>query len=203
MSHAIAQSSRSDALVTESGLAARQTLYDGLMARARGDANDEDIACILSSWACGQTTALPRWMGLEPHEFREMVSYHFGDLDAVAKVTEKLMQGDGLGIEWDDIFRLLLEARANESPSEYWLAKILSVACLARAHLWEDLGLWSRPTLTTLIARNFPPLAAQNSKNMRWKKFLFKKLCDEGGRYLCRAPSCDECNEREFCFAPK
>lgn len=181
---------------------ARQRLYDRLMAASQGDENDEDLACMVSSWACGAGSALPRWMGLSPDEFRAMVRHHFGALDLLDDVPAKLVSGEGLGLEWDDILRLLMEHRAHKSPSEVWIAKIISVACMARAHLWEDLGLWSRPTLTKMIARNFPDLAERNSKNMRWKKFLYKQLCESEERYLCRAPSCEECDERHICFSP-
>lgn len=179
----------------------RQQLFKHLMASSGGDVNDEDVACIISSWATTKHSALPRWMGLTPREFQQLVVFHFGEMSAVDAVPAYLTQGEGLEIEWEDIFELLLEARAGKSISEYWIAKIISVACMARAHLWEDLGLWSRPTLTKLIARNFPSLAEQNSKNMRWKKFLFKQLCDQNGRYVCRAPSCEECDESHICFS--
>ena len=57
-------------------------------------------------------------------------------------------------------------------------------------HLWQDLGLPARGELTALMRRNFPTLAARNVKDMKWKRFLYKQLCEAEGIYTCRAPSC-------------
>jgi len=31
------------------------------------------------------------------------------------------------------------------------------------------------------MRRNFPPLAARNRKDMKWKRFLYKQLCEAEG----------------------
>lgn len=51
---------------------------------------------------------------------------------------------------------------------------------MASDHLWQDLGLWSRQDLSELMARNFPTLAAKANRDMKWKKFLYKQLCEQG-----------------------
>jgi len=71
---------------------------------------------------------------------------------------------------------------------------------MATAHLWHDLGLWSREDLTALMRRNFPPLAGRNLKDMKWKRFLYKQLCDAEGIVSCRAPSCEICTDYHVCF---
>jgi nitrogen fixation protein NifQ len=53
------------------------------------------------------------------------------------------------------------------------------------------------------MERNFPSLAARNDKNMKWKKFFYKQLCDAEGIYVCRSPSCEVCVDYAQCFAPE
>jgi nitrogen fixation protein NifQ len=67
-------------------------------------------------------------------------------------------------------------------------------------HLWQDLGLGSRDELSDLMKRHFAPLAARNSQNMKWKKFLFRMVCLDEQAGLCPAPTCGECTEFEGCF---
>lgn len=69
-------------------------------------------------------------------------------------------------------------------------------------HLWEDLGLPSRPALTALMGRHFPRAVALNDRNMRWKKFFYRQICADAAFSLCLSPSCDDCPERRDCFAP-
>jgi nitrogen fixation protein NifQ len=47
---------------------------------------------------------------------------------------------------------------------------------------------------------NFEPLALRNDKDMKWKKFLYKQLCEAEGIYVCRAPSCEVCVDYDNCF---
>jgi nitrogen fixation protein NifQ len=39
------------------------------------------------------------------------------------------------------------------------------------------MGLVNRSELRTLLFTHFPTLAAGNTKDMRWKKYLYKRLC--------------------------
>ncbi|NTV11887.1 MAG: nitrogen fixation protein NifQ, partial [Zoogloea sp.] len=57
-----------------------------------------------------------------------------------------------------------------------------------------------RPALSALLGRHFPALAAKNVHNMRWKKFVYKQLCDRAEVHACRAPSCGQCGEYAACF---
>jgi nitrogen fixation protein NifQ len=74
---------------------------------------------------------------------------------------------------------------------------------MAADHLWQDLGLPTRSELTALMRRNFPALAARNVMDMKWKRFLYKQLCEAEGVYACRAPSCQMCTDYDACFAPE
>jgi nitrogen fixation protein NifQ len=67
-------------------------------------------------------------------------------------------------------------------------------------HLWEDLGLRDRSELTRLLARHFGPLAVRNTRNMRWKRFFYRMLCEDDGLVMCSTPVCTHCNDFALCF---
>jgi len=50
------------------------------------------------------------------------------------------------------------------------------------------------------MARNFPGLSTLNDRDMKWKKFLYKQLCERTGVYVCRSPSCEVCVDYAKCF---
>jgi nitrogen fixation protein NifQ len=50
------------------------------------------------------------------------------------------------------------------------------------------------------MTENFPQLAARNEHDMKWKKFLYKQLCDRKGVNTCRAPTCEYCVDYLSCF---
>ncbi len=175
-------------------------IYNRLMQSARGDVNDAYIAGMSATWMAGQG-ALPRWMGLPTAMFREMLDFHF-PVTAREMPSSASREQPETGDEVEDLRHLLLTHRTGRSRSERWIAELICAGCMGRDHLWSDLGLISRPQLTELMRVNFPRLAFQNTKNMRWKKFLYKKLCEGEGIYICRAPSCEVCSEKQVCFAP-
>jgi nitrogen fixation protein NifQ len=102
--------------------------------------------------------------------------------------------------EVDDVRSLLLEFAQGEAAP--WLASAVAVACLGDNHLWQDLGLPSRAALSHLLGAYFPALVTRNRGDMKWKKFLYKELCDRA-QVLCRAPSCAVCSDYAFCFGPE
>ncbi|PLX83150.1 MAG: hydrogenase [Desulfuromonas sp.] len=82
-----------------------------------------------------------------------------------------------------------------------WLVRILATRSALPGHLWVAMGLTQRPQLSAAIRRHLPGLAEANSRNMRWKRFLFKQLCDQNGGTLCKAPNCGVCSDYHLCFA--
>jgi nitrogen fixation protein NifQ len=80
------------------------------------------------------------------------------------------------------------------------VAETLALACLGDNHLWQDLQLPSRVELSALIAHWFPALKARNSGDMKWKKFLYKQLCEREQINVCKAPSCAVCTDHRVCF---
>ncbi len=102
--------------------------------------------------------------------------------------------------EFNDLYSLFLDHKGSVSDTELWAAKILTAACFGSEHLWRDLGLESRKMLASLINDNFPRLFEKNEKDMKWKKFFYKQLCEQEGAYVCRAPTCEECKAYDDCF---
>ncbi len=88
----------------------------------------------------------------------------------------------------------------SPAPS-LWLARIIAARVPLAGHLWQAMGLFSRPELTAAIRRHLPALAAANEQGMRWKRFLFKQLCEREGGSLCRSPNCGVCSDYASCFA--
>jgi nitrogen fixation protein NifQ len=80
------------------------------------------------------------------------------------------------------------------------LAHAIGLASLDDNHLWQDLQLPSRAQLSALMSQWFPRLAEKNSADMKWKKFLYKQLCDRAEIQACRAPSCGVCSDYGNCF---
>lgn len=95
---------------------------------------------------------------------------------------------------------LLLSHRSSEGDVGRWLASMVARRAMEPNHLWEDLGLRDRAELTRLLARHFAPIAARNTRNMRWKRFFYRMLCEDDGLVMCATPVCTNCNDFDLCF---
>lgn len=176
-------------------------LYGLLMVAAAGLPNDETYARMLASQA-GGLGALPPGLGLSRRDFTALMTRHFPGF----KLPAPLSGEPDLGArrqEWHDLHTLLLENRAGADESEVWMGAIVASACMGGDHLWQDLGLWSRVELSRLMKENFPALVAANDRDMKWKKFLYKQLCNQAGIHVCRSPSCEVCVDYAKCFGPE
>ena len=105
--------------------------------------------------------------------------------------------------EIQDLVSLLLEHRASDSEETTWLAYALAMGCMGGNHLWQDMGLSGRQALSDLLKQNFTTLFDKNTGNMKWKKFFYKQLCDRAEVNLCKAPSCQVCDDYNKCFGPE
>lgn len=99
-----------------------------------------------------------------------------------------------------DLAALLQEFVSAENPPPPTLITHIATASMGPQHLWEDLGLDSRDELNTLMQQYFPRLKALNSGNMRWKKFLYRLLCERADMLICKSPHCEQCEDRPLCF---
>lgn len=137
-------------------------------------------------------------LGLPEAEFNTLWASYFPG--------ERLNLQDGPSLdmlEFDDLRNMLLQYRAGASDSEVWMAHIVAYGCSGCNHLWQDLGLTDRSELSTLMTQAFPAFAAQNTGDMKWKKFIYRHYCSAEGIYVCPAPSCSECSDHAMCFSPE
>lgn len=95
---------------------------------------------------------------------------------------------------------LLLAHRSHDGPAGRWLAAMVARRAMEPNHLWEDLGLRDRSELSRLLNRHFATLATRNTKNMRWKRFFYRMLCDDDGLVMCSTPVCSHCGDFDLCF---
>lgn len=80
-------------------------------------------------------------------------------------------------VEYDALVAVLMEnASAPHETAAYWAHRIAR-ASLEPEHLFHALGMTHRDELSDLMRECFNPLFLGNTKNMRWKKYLYKRLC--------------------------
>jgi nitrogen fixation protein NifQ len=96
---------------------------------------------------------------------------------------------------------LPLNAGGRSLHTATWLAYIIATRTEHPGHLWVAMGLFERPQLSAAIHRHLPTLAKSNNQNMRWKRFLYKQVCDRNGGMMCKTPDCGLCSDYALCFA--
>lgn len=160
------------------------------------------LAQMVASWRVG-LGVLPDYLGLTPEQFTQMVDCYFPNQHLPAQAVSGSQLDFSRMLEREDLVNLLSQYRRSDDPENQWLISILVAGCLGQDHLWQDLGLWSRTQLSELLHDNFPALAAKNTQDMKWKKFLYKQLCEAEGLFLCRAPSCSVCVDYPKCYGPE
>jgi len=194
-----------------------------LLSLAAGHRNDSLLASMLASQCVG-LGAMPDWLGLRPEAFKELIAYHFPALRQTVLPQPQRQLDPERTDERDELVRLLLKPtddRSDEpsqrsslrvsnaqlqpqpSPQQRWMAEIIAAGCMGSDHLWQDLGLWNRAELSRLMEQNFPAVAQKNVHDMKWKRFLYKQLCEAEGIYTCRSPSCEVCVDYHACFGPE
>jgi nitrogen fixation protein NifQ len=109
--------------------------------------------------------------------------------------------GMPLDDEVEDVVALLMEHATYPGVLALHLAQALAVACMGPNHLWQDLGLSDRAQLNALMQEHFTSLKVLNVHNMRWKKFLYRLLCERADILICKSPHCEQCEDQPQCFA--
>ena len=144
----------------------------------------------------------PLIRGLDEDIFTGLVSEYFPGFDypnGTPDPAESKQQAFDLD-EFDDLLDLLLEHRATNSRQEAWLAHAIATASMGQNHLWQDMGLPDRQALSSLLMTYFPALAMRNTKDMKWKKFFYRQLCERSGILICKSPRCADCCDFRLCF---
>ncbi len=108
-------------------------------------------------------------------------------------------------VEFDALVELLLRDATPgvDADEAARVARAVAAGCLGEQHLWRDLALPNRAALRTLLETYFRGLAADNTMDMRWKKFIYRRLCRWGGFATCKSPSCGVCADYSECFGPE
>lgn len=166
-----------------------------------GDDDDFDrhvLASILAAAAMDGGPLAER-AGLAEPELNELLASCFpsAELRAFAWMPRPGSAADDETIMVRD---LLLAQRSTGGDLGRWLAAMVARRAMEPNHLWEDLGLRERPELSRLLTRHFAPLAARNTRNMRWKRFFYRMLCEDDGFVMCTTPVCTQCNDFDLCF---
>ncbi|HMW46807.1 MAG TPA: nitrogen fixation protein NifQ [Cellvibrionaceae bacterium] len=155
---------------------------------------------------------LPYFLGLQQADFERILQRVSGQLGpgvmanslSTGEIFERaLLRQELLELrrdEWLELRNLVNAFAANTEVLQLQLAEIIAAGCLGGDHLWRDLGFTQRSELSEFMLQNFPALAALNTNDMKWKKFFYKQLCELGGGYVCRSPSCEACTAYSDCF---
>ncbi|MDH6263309.1 nitrogen fixation protein NifQ [Bradyrhizobium sp. BR13661] len=137
--------------------------------------------------------------GLTEQEFNDLLAGYFpaATVRAFAWMPKSAVEADDETIMVRDLLR---GQRSTDGEVGHWLAAMIARRAMEPNHLWEDLGLRERPELSRLLTRHFAPLAGRNTKNMRWKRFFYRMLCEDDGFVMCTTPVCTQCNDFDLCF---
>lgn len=184
--------------------------YDPLMVHARDPMDPVTLAFASAIELARSSSRMPGrgGFGLDVAEFGALLDEYFPGARGtyLTPVFRAMLASDVRRVgfdEFEDLLCLLKEHRGDDSRTSLWLAHAVTACCMGDDHLWQDMGLPDRQTLSQLLARHFPALHARNTGGMRWKKFFYKQLCERNGSFVCRSPSCAECSEYTNCFGPE
>ncbi len=174
-------------------------LYAYLMAYApRGAVGEFDAHVVASILAAAALDGAPmEGSGLSRADLTILIQTLFDGADAD-------LVCEGAEVELDEeaamVRDLLLENRAEGGELCRSLATMIARRAMEPNHLWEDLGLRERVELSRMLIRHFTPLASRNTRNMRWKRFFYRCLCEADGFVLCTTPVCAQCSDFDLCF---
>jgi NifQ. len=178
--------------------------YQRLMAcPGRGDAFDRHVfACILAKGASEAPRPLTEAVGLSLAELEDLFARMFPG-------AEDMLEGQpedcGRDAPEEPDLRDLLGGNATSGGSRdaLLLAAMVARRSLQPNHLWQDMGLTGRGDLSGLLNRHFGPLAARNTRDMKWKKFFYRQMCESEGLSICKSPVCEECSDFTICYGPE
>ncbi len=159
------------------------------------------FACLFSVAAQGpleMTAAL----GLKEYEIASLLQTFFPGVELSSLQMHSVPVTEESPEQNDDVLSILLSHLPDRATDvSRWFAHILATRASHPGHLWIAMGLFERPELSAAIRRHLPALAKANHQNMRWKRYLFKQVCDLNGGVMCKSPNCGVCSDYALCFA--
>ncbi|QIK38567.1 nitrogen fixation protein NifQ [Caldichromatium japonicum] len=180
----------------------RESLVGELLRRPAGaDFLEDPLRSLLASMLAGRALGegiMSATLGLPAADFAKLWDAYFPGPHL------RLEDGRTEDIpEMSDLIQLFTDYRAESDERYAWMARIVAWGCAGRNHLWQDMGFADRRELSAFMNAAFPALAALNTGDMKWKKFIYRHYCQRDGIYVCPAPSCGECADYAKCFAPE
>ena len=184
-------------------------VYRTLMQSHRPDQVTEDdrhvFACAMAV-ATQEAGDIPSSLGLEHQDIKAIMQTFFPMVSLDQLMTIAFRDRPAAPDSNSEVLSLLQshipnEANATERRIAIWLTSILAARAAVPGHLWVAMGLSKRPQLSAAIRRHLPSLAAANHQNMRWKRYLYKQVCDLNGGLMCKTPNCGVCSDYALCFA--
>lgn len=138
--------------------------------------------------------------GLDGAALAGLRQCYFPELAFPLEADAGLAQAAARLDEFGDLVAMLLDHRSFQDEESVWLAHAIATACMGENHLWQDLGLPNRATLSWLMKHHFSSLAARNTNEMKWKKFFYRQLCERADLFVCKSPNCRDCSDYIGCF---
>lgn len=179
-----------------------EEVYRRLMASG-GHAQPDDrhvLACTLSRVLAEGEKPLTEALGLTPTQLGHLLESVFPGGPRLEELVGTEANAGEDAPEEPDCRALLLAGCDHPSDMDIWISCIVARRSMRPEHLWNSLGLRTRQELSDMLRRHFPKLAARNVRNMRWKKFFYREMCQSEGVYVCKSPICDDCSGFEECF---
>lgn len=147
----------------------------------------------------------PLIRGLDECDFARLMQNYFPGLHVSNGCMGDVVEGHEIDEidEYDNLVALLMAHRRHPSTAFEWLSHAIASASFGASHLWQDMGLPSRAMLSQLIHDAFPSLAVKNTGDMKWKKFLYRQICEHEEIFICKSPNCADCCDYQLCFGPE
>jgi len=163
------------------------------------DSFDRHVFASILAVAATEGEAIAGSAGLAARDLAALMAQWF---PAAPRPTAIWCESDGCGDDEEVamIRDLLLANRSTRGETGRWLAAMIARRAVEPNHLWEDLGLRNRTELSRMLERHFSPLASRNTRNMRWKRFFYRVLCEDDGLVMCTTPVCTQCSDFVLCF---
>lgn len=188
---------------------AHDPVYRALLATPRPDMvakEDRHLFACLISVAARESYHLARMLGLEETDLEALLCLCFPGMPYELLIQLATNEpGDAPRCN-AEVLKIILahvprHAGFNQLQVSIWLARILATRSSLPGHLWVAMGLTERPQLSAAIRRHLPSLADANSEKMRWKRYLYKQVCELNGGVMCKTPDCSTCSDYHLCFA--